>query len=85
VRGEARTVAMHAEALARKHKVVSVYAALARLVADRAAAAGRLDPEARRRVEAGLEGHVEGQTEDSHEGLELFRRLGRRARGRNQR
>jgi predicted short-subunit dehydrogenase-like oxidoreductase (DUF2520 family) len=85
VRGEARTVAMHAEALARKHKVVSVYAALARLVADRAAAAGRLDPEARRRVEAGLEGHVEGQDEDAHEGLELFRRLGRRARGRNQR
>jgi predicted short-subunit dehydrogenase-like oxidoreductase (DUF2520 family) len=85
VRGEARTVAMHAEALARKHKVVSVYAALARLVADRAAAAGRLDPEARRRVEAGLQGHVEGQDEDTHEGLELFRRLGRRARGRNQR
>src|SRR6266545_2969311 len=85
VRGEARTVAMHAEALARKHKIVNVYAALARLVVDRAAAAGRLDPEARRRVEAGLQGHVEGQTEDSHEGLELFRRLGRRARGRNQR
>jgi predicted short-subunit dehydrogenase-like oxidoreductase (DUF2520 family) len=85
VRGEARTVAMHAEALARKHKVMNVYAALARLVADRAAAAGRLDPEARRRVEAGLQGHPDGETEDSREGLELLRRLGRRARGRNQR
>jgi hypothetical protein len=64
---------------------VNVYAALARLVADRAAAAGRLDPEARRRVEAGLQGHADGDTDDSREGLELFRRLGRRARGRNQR
>ncbi|HZA81895.1 MAG TPA: DUF2520 domain-containing protein, partial [Actinomycetes bacterium] len=83
VRGEGRTVAMHAEALARKHKVMSVYVALARLVADRAAAAGRLDPEARARVEAGLHGHVDG--EESHERLELLRRLGRRARGREQR
>src|SRR5215217_4986657 len=51
--------------------------------AARAAAAGRLDPEARARVEAGLHGHVEG--EESHERLELLRRLGRRARGRDQR
>jgi predicted short-subunit dehydrogenase-like oxidoreductase (DUF2520 family) len=83
VRGDGRTVAMHTEALARKQKVINVYVALARLVADRAAAAGRLDPEARARVEAGLHGHVEG--EDSHERLELLRRLGRRARGREQR
>ena len=46
VRGDGRTVAMHTEALARKQKVINVYVALARLVADRAAAAGRLDPEA---------------------------------------
>jgi predicted short-subunit dehydrogenase-like oxidoreductase (DUF2520 family) len=83
VRGDGRTVAMHTEALARKQKVINVYVALARLVADRAAAAGRLDLEARARVEAGLHGHVEG--EDSHERLELLRRLGRRARGREQR
>ena len=83
VRGDGRTVAMHTEALARKQKVINVYVALARLVADRAAAAGRLDPEARARVEAGLHGHVEG--EDSHERLEMLRRLGRRARGREQR
>jgi predicted short-subunit dehydrogenase-like oxidoreductase (DUF2520 family) len=83
VRGDGRTVAMHTEALARKQKVINVYVALARLVADRAAAAGRLDPEARARVEAGLHGHVEG--EESHERLELLRRLGRRARGREQR
>ena len=63
--------------------MINVYVALARLVADRAAAAGRLDPEARARVEAGLHGHVEG--EESHERLELLRRLGRRARGREQR
>ena len=67
VRGDGRTVAMHTEALARKQKVINVYVALARLVADRAAAAGRLDPEARARVEAGLHGHVEG--EDAHERL----------------
>ena len=83
VRGDGRTVAMHTEALARKQKVINVYVALARLVADRAAAAGRLDPEARARVEAGLHGQVED--EDSHERLELLRRLGRRARGREQR
>jgi predicted short-subunit dehydrogenase-like oxidoreductase (DUF2520 family) len=83
VRGDGRTVAMHTEALARKQRVINVYVALARLVADRAAAAGRLDPEARARVEAGLHGHVEG--EESHERLELLRRLGRRARGREQR
>jgi predicted short-subunit dehydrogenase-like oxidoreductase (DUF2520 family) len=83
VRGDGRTVAMHAEALTRKQRVINVYVALARLVADRAAAAGRLDPEARARVEAGLHGHVEG--EESHERLELLRRLGRRARGREQR
>jgi len=83
VRGDGRTVAMHTEALARKQKVINVYVALARLVADRAAAAGRLDPEARARVEAGLHGPAEG--EESHERLELFRRLGRRARGREQR
>ena len=82
VRGDGRTVAMHTEALARKQKVINVYVALARLVADRATAAGRLDPEARGRVEAGLHGHVEG--EESHERLELLRRLGRRARGREQ-
>src|SRR4029450_11821337 len=58
VRGDGRTVAMHTEALARKQRVINVYVALARLVADRAAAAGRLDPEARARVEAGLHGHV---------------------------
>jgi predicted short-subunit dehydrogenase-like oxidoreductase (DUF2520 family) len=83
VRGDGRTVAMHAEALARKQKVVNVYVALARLVADRAAAAGRLDPEARRRVEAGLHGHPEG--EESHERQALLRRIGRRARGRDAR
>ena len=83
VRGDGRTVAMHTEALARKQKVINVYAALARLVADRAAAAGRLDPEARARVEAGLQGQVEG--EESRERLELLRRLRRRARGREQR
>jgi len=83
VRGDGRTVAMHTEALARKQRLINVYVALARLVADRAAAAGRLDPEARARVEAGLHGHVEG--EESHERLELLRRLGRRARGREQR
>jgi predicted short-subunit dehydrogenase-like oxidoreductase (DUF2520 family) len=83
VRGDGRTVAMHTEALARKQKVINVYVALARLVADRAAAAGRLDPEARGRVEAGLHGHVEG--EEAHERLELLRRIGRRARGREQR
>src|SRR5215211_4633726 len=60
-------------------------AGLAATAADQLRAAGVLDPEARRRVEAGLQGHVEGQTEESHEGLELLRRLGRRARGRNQR
>jgi predicted short-subunit dehydrogenase-like oxidoreductase (DUF2520 family) len=81
VRGDGRTVAMHAEALARKQKVVNVYVALARLVADRAAAAGRLDPEARRRVEAGLHGQPEG--EESHERQALLRRIGRRARGRD--
>jgi predicted short-subunit dehydrogenase-like oxidoreductase (DUF2520 family) len=83
VRGDGRTVAMHTEALARKQRVINVYVALARPVADRAAAAGRLDPEARVRVEAGLHGHIEG--EESHERLELLRRLGRRARGREQR
>ena len=83
VRGDGRTVAMHTEALARKQKIVNVYVAVARLVADRAAAAGRLDPDARRRIEAGLQGEVEG--EESHERLELLRRLRRRARGRNQR
>jgi predicted short-subunit dehydrogenase-like oxidoreductase (DUF2520 family) len=83
VRGDGRTVAMHTEALARKQKVINVYVALARLVADRAAAAGRLDPEARARVEAGLQGQGDG--EESHERLELIRRLGRRARGREQR
>jgi predicted short-subunit dehydrogenase-like oxidoreductase (DUF2520 family) len=83
VRGDGRTVAMHTEALARKQKVINVYIALARLVADRAAAAGRLDPEAHGRVEAGLQGHVEG--EEAHERLELLRRFGRRARGREQR
>jgi len=82
VRGEGRTVGMHVEALARKQRVIKVYAALARLVADRAAAAGRLDPEARRRVEAALQG---SDGEDSRERLELLRRMARRARGRDQR
>ncbi len=87
VRGDGRTVAMHAEALARKQKVATVYAALARLVADRAAAAGRLDPDARRRVEAALQGLADGEAEESQERLRLerLRRLGRRARGRDSR
>jgi predicted short-subunit dehydrogenase-like oxidoreductase (DUF2520 family) len=55
VRGDGRTVAMHLEALERRHRVQSVYAALARLVGDRAASAGRLDAETRRRVEAALD------------------------------
>jgi predicted short-subunit dehydrogenase-like oxidoreductase (DUF2520 family) len=84
VRGEGRTIGMHVEALARKQRLVKVYAALARLVGDRAAAAGRLDPDARRRVEAALQGQDDGG-EDSGERLELLRRLGRRARGRDQR
>jgi predicted short-subunit dehydrogenase-like oxidoreductase (DUF2520 family) len=84
VRGDGRTVAMHAEALARKEKVVNVYVALARLVANRAAAAGRLDPDARRRVEAALGGEVD-DGEDTQERRELLRRLRRRARGRDQR
>jgi predicted short-subunit dehydrogenase-like oxidoreductase (DUF2520 family) len=84
VRGDGRTVAMHAEALARKEKVVNVYVALARLVANRAAAAGRLDPDARRRVEAALGGQVD-DGEDMQERRELLRRLRRRARGREQR
>ena len=65
VRGDGRTVAMHTEALARKQRVINVYVALARLVADRAAAAGRLDPEAGARVEAGLHGHVEARSPTS--------------------
>ncbi|HEV8652188.1 MAG TPA: DUF2520 domain-containing protein [Actinomycetes bacterium] len=87
VRGDGRTVAMHTESLARKQKVINVYAAVARLVADRAAAAGRLDPEARRRVEAALrgEGDGHGDNEESRERLELLRRVARRARGHNQR
>jgi predicted short-subunit dehydrogenase-like oxidoreductase (DUF2520 family) len=84
VRGDGRTVAMHAEALARKEKVLNVYVALARLVANRAAAAGRLDPDARRRVEAALGGQLDSG-EDTQEGRELLRRLRRRARGREQR
>ncbi len=85
VRGEGRTIGMHVEALARKQRLVKVYAALARLVGDRAAAAGRLDPDARRRVEAALQGQDQDNGEDSHERLELLRRLGRRARSRDQR
>ena len=84
VRGEGRTIGMHVEALARKQRLVKVYAALARLVGDRASAAGRLDPDARRRVEAALQGH-DNDGEDSGERRELLRRLGRRARGREQR
>jgi predicted short-subunit dehydrogenase-like oxidoreductase (DUF2520 family) len=84
VRGEGRTIGMHVEALARKQRLVKVYAALARLVGDRASAAGRLDPDARRRVEAALQGH-DNDGEDSGERRELLRRLGRRARGRDQR
>ena len=55
VRGDGRTVAMHLEALERRAKLQSVYAALARLVGDRAASAGRLDTETRRRIEAALD------------------------------
>jgi predicted short-subunit dehydrogenase-like oxidoreductase (DUF2520 family) len=84
VRGDGRTVAMHAEALARKEKVVNVYVALARLVANRAAAAGRLDPEARHRVEAALGGQLDNGG-DTQERRELLRRLRRRARGRDER
>jgi predicted short-subunit dehydrogenase-like oxidoreductase (DUF2520 family) len=86
VRGEGRTIGMHVEALVRKQRLVKVYAALARLIVDRAAAAGRLDPDARRRVEAALQGQQDQDGgEDSRERLELLRRLGRRARGREQR
>ncbi len=86
VRGEGRTIGMHIEALARKQRLVKVYTALARLIVERAAAAGRLDPDARRRVEAGLQGQPdEDGGEESRERLELLRRLGRRARGREQR
>lgn len=84
VRGDGRTVAMHAEALARKEKVLNVYVALARLVAHRAAAAGRLDPDARHRVETALGGQLD-HGEDTQERRELLRRLRRRARGRDQR
>jgi predicted short-subunit dehydrogenase-like oxidoreductase (DUF2520 family) len=80
VRGEGRTIGMHVEALARKQRLVKVYAALARLVGDRASAAGRLD----RRVEAALQGQ-DNDGEDSGERRELLRKLGRRARGREQR
>jgi predicted short-subunit dehydrogenase-like oxidoreductase (DUF2520 family) len=55
VRGDGRTVALHLEALARRHKVQAVYAALAKLVGDRAATAGQLDPETRRRIEGALD------------------------------
>ncbi len=86
VRGEGRTIGMHVEALARKQRLAKVYAALARLIVDRAAAAGRLDPEARRRVEAALQGQQDHDgSDESRERLELLRRLGRRARGRDQR
>jgi predicted short-subunit dehydrogenase-like oxidoreductase (DUF2520 family) len=86
VRGDGRTVAMHAEALARKERVANVYVALARLVANRAAAAGRLEPEARRRVEAALGGlDGDGGEDTQEERRELLRRLRRRARGREQR
>jgi predicted short-subunit dehydrogenase-like oxidoreductase (DUF2520 family) len=87
VRGEGRTIGMHVEALARKQRLAKVYGALARLIVDRAAAAGRLDPDARRRVEAALQGGQQDQdgSDESRERLELLRRLGRRARGRDQR
>jgi len=88
VRGDGRTVAMHTEALARKQKVVNAYVAVARLVADRAAAAGRLDPEAHHRVDAALRGQSPDDhdgNEESRERLELLRRVARRARGRDQR
>jgi predicted short-subunit dehydrogenase-like oxidoreductase (DUF2520 family) len=55
VRGDGRTIAMHLEGLAHRPKVVEAYTGLARLVADRAATAGRLTPEARRRINAALE------------------------------
>lgn len=86
VRGEGRTIGMHVEALARKQRLAKVYTSLARLIVERAAAAGRLDPEARRRVEAALQGQQDQDGgEESRERLELLRRLGRRARGRDQR
>jgi predicted short-subunit dehydrogenase-like oxidoreductase (DUF2520 family) len=86
VRGEGRTIGMHVEALARKQRLAKVYGALARLIVDRAAATGRLDPDARRRVEAALQGQQDQDGgDDSRERLELLRRLGRRARGRDQR
>jgi predicted short-subunit dehydrogenase-like oxidoreductase (DUF2520 family) len=84
VRGDGRTVAMHLESIARKHRVATIYTALARLVVDRAANAGRLDAEARRRVEAVLRGG-DGEESREHERLELLRRVTRRARGRDQR
>lgn len=55
VRGDGRTVALHLEALARRNKLAQVYADLARVVADRAAGAGRLTPEAWHRVAAVLD------------------------------
>ncbi len=86
VRGEGRTIGMHVEALARKQRLAKVYTALARLIVDRAAAAGRLDPDARRRVEAALQGQQDQDGgEESRERLELLRKLGRRARSRDQR
>jgi predicted short-subunit dehydrogenase-like oxidoreductase (DUF2520 family) len=84
VRGDGRTIAMHLESIARKQRVATVYTALARLVVDRAANAGRLDAEARRRVEAALHGG-DGEAGREHERLELLRRVARRARGRDQR
>lgn len=63
VRGDGRTVALHVEALARRNKLAQVYADLARLVADRAAGAGRLSPEAWHRVAAVLDESVGAPTE----------------------
>jgi len=59
VRGDGRTVALHLEALERRSKVQAVYAALARLVGDRAAAVGQLPPETRSRVDAALDAGAE--------------------------
>jgi predicted short-subunit dehydrogenase-like oxidoreductase (DUF2520 family) len=68
VRGDGRTVAMHLEALERRHKLQNVYAALARLVGDRAASAGRLDTETRRRIEAALDERMDELDHDERAG-----------------
>jgi predicted short-subunit dehydrogenase-like oxidoreductase (DUF2520 family) len=68
VRGDGRTVALHLEALARRNKIAQVYAGLARLVADRAAGAGRLSPEAWHRVAAVLDEQLGADRQDRGRG-----------------